>query len=129
MAVIRASHYAETVAALRKDKIIQDMAEGLASIPTGDLAHESGAPRHEFMGAANAEYRKRGGTYSGPKSIGAVAEALLSIRETPLTKVEQMEAFSTEDLKIMLQAAEKASWKIPADLIPSIRTVLASRES
>ena len=42
-----------------------------------ELADELGVPRHEFMLAANDEYRKRGGTDSG--HIGAIAIAILAL--------------------------------------------------
>jgi hypothetical protein len=60
--VIQAANYAETEARLMRDPILIDMAEGVRRMDRGDLAWESGTPRHEFMLAANDEYRKRGST-------------------------------------------------------------------
>lgn len=74
---IEAPHYEETRIRLMADPIVQDMAEGLRGVPTGQMAHESGNPRFEFMQAANHEYRRRGGQDGG--HIGAIAEALLRI--------------------------------------------------
>lgn len=77
--VIRAAHYDETVKALVADPIVIDMAGGLAGVPVSELAHDGGTPRFEFMQAANAEYKSRGGEGGG--HIGAVAEALLKLLE------------------------------------------------
>jgi hypothetical protein len=62
-----------------KDPIIIDMAGGLKGVPMSELVHDGpdSTPRFEFMTAANAEYRKRGGKDGG--HIGAVAEALLRL--------------------------------------------------
>jgi hypothetical protein len=80
MTGIRAKHYSETEARLVEDPIVHAMAGGLLKTPREELAHDNGpdaTPRHEFMGAANAEYRERGGKDGG--HIGAVAHALLAL--------------------------------------------------
>jgi len=79
MTVIKAKHYAETEDRLAQDPIIQAMAKGLAGVPRSELVHDGpdATPRFEFMQAANAEYRKRGGKDGG--HIGAVAHALLKV--------------------------------------------------
>lgn len=77
MGAIRASHYGETEKRLASDPIIIAMAKGLAGVPREEMFHENGTARHEFMMAANREYRSRGGTDGG--HIGAVANALKMI--------------------------------------------------
>lgn len=67
---------------LLADPIIADMAAGMnppgwSGTPWSEIMHPGGTPRHEFMLAANAEYRARGGTQSF--SIGGVAHALITI--------------------------------------------------
>ncbi|WP_433444632.1 hypothetical protein [Nonomuraea sp. CA-141351] len=69
--------HAEIEKKLAADPIVQAMAEGLRGVPIENLAHDGGTPRHEFMGAANDEYRKRGGQIGG--HLGAVARALLQL--------------------------------------------------
>jgi hypothetical protein len=75
--VIKAMHYVETEARLTCDPVVIDMAEGVRQMNRAELADELGVPRHEFMLAANDEYRKRGGTDSG--HIGAIAIAILAL--------------------------------------------------
>ena len=96
MAVIKAKHYGETEARLAKDPIVKEMAKGLAGVPMDEMVHEDGeTPRFEFMQAANAEYRERGGEDGG--HIGAVANALLKVlAEEPKTKVVQY--FASRDV-------------------------------
>lgn len=77
MTLIPDPSHGEVEEALAADPIIQDMAKGLYGHPYNELAHEGGAPRHEFMGAANDEYRKRGGLIEG--HMGAVGRALLLV--------------------------------------------------
>lgn len=90
MAVIKAAHYGETEARLMLDPIVIDMAKGLADVPRKELVHDGpdGGPRFEFMQAANAQYRDRGGKDGG--HIGAVAHALINLLDqgiAPPTKV------------------------------------------
>ena len=77
MTVIRAAHYGETEARLANDPIVIAMAAGLSGVSRDQMCHDDGTPRHEFMGAANREYRSRGGKDGG--HIGAVAHALLKV--------------------------------------------------
>lgn len=79
--VIAAGHYAEDVKELLKDPIIISMAIGLRDVPREKIMHDSGTPRHEFMGQANRVYAERGG--KGGKSIGAVAQALIQLYTDP----------------------------------------------
>lgn len=88
---IVANHYRETVAALLADPIVHDLASGVLGHDLAELAHDSGTPRHEFMGAANREYAARGGQIHG--HIGAVAEAVLALLAEPA----QMHWFQTGD--------------------------------
>lgn len=67
--VIEAPHYEETRKALAADPIIQAMAEELRQAPPevrATFAHDDGTPRHDFMLAANREYRSRGGPSTPP---------------------------------------------------------------
>jgi hypothetical protein len=76
--VIRSKDYDITEDRLTSDPIVQAMAKGLAGVPRSEMVHEdSTTPRFEFMQAANAEYRSRGGTDGG--HIGAIAHALLKL--------------------------------------------------
>jgi hypothetical protein len=86
MPTIESEDYEITRQRLMKDPIIIDMAGGLKNEPVEGLCHGElpkyktdpwPTPRFEFMMAANAEYRERGGTDGG--HIGAVAEALLRL--------------------------------------------------
>ncbi len=72
---IEAAHYGKARQKLKDETIVQDMAQGLAGVPLERLMHPDGTARFEFMGAANDEYRRRGGTSQA--HIGAVAESLL----------------------------------------------------
>jgi len=75
--VIKAKHYDEDEQRLMEDPIIIDMAKELkCGLPDKSTFFHlpSMTPRHEFMGMANEEYRKRGG--KGGESIGAVARAI-----------------------------------------------------
>lgn len=74
---IVSNEYREEHQRLIDDPIIAAMAVGLRDVPMDEMAHDGGTPRHEFMGAANAEYRSRGGEASF--SIGGVANALLTL--------------------------------------------------
>lgn len=88
--IIQAAHYGETERRLASDPIIIAMAKGLADVPRTELVHDTSesdthlTPRFEFMQAANAEYRSRGGTDGG--HIGAVAHALLLVLDGKETK-------------------------------------------
>lgn len=93
MAVIRAAHYGETEARLMEDPIVIAMAKGLADVPRKEIAHEDGGARFEFMQAANAQYRERGGQDGG--HIGAIANALIKLLDSgiaPPTKVVSFHA-------------------------------------
>ena len=109
MATIRAAHYAEKVAELRKDSIIQAMAVSLHLAPRDSITHPDGGARHEFMMTANNEYHNvRGGKIYG--HIGAVAEALLSLLDTPPTPEERFHGVDIETLYLLFQnAPEHAS--------------------
>lgn len=76
MAIV-SNEYREEHQRLLNEPIIADMAGGLRNVPMSEMAHDSGTPRHEFMGAANAQYQSRGGDASF--SMGGVAEALLAL--------------------------------------------------
>jgi hypothetical protein len=78
---VTAAHYAETEARLMRDPIVIAMAEGVREMNPADLAHGDGTPRHEFMLAANDEYRKRGGSDGG--HLGAIASAILALLSQP----------------------------------------------
>lgn len=82
MAVIKAAHYGEVVAALMEHPVVIDMAAELEGIPVDKLAHvdQGGGPRFEFMLAANRVFDERGGrSVKLNLHIGAVAEALLAL--------------------------------------------------
>lgn len=76
MAIV-SNEYREEHQRLLNDPIIAAMAVGLRDVPMEEMAHDTGTPRHEFMGAANIEYHSRGGDASF--SMGGVANALLTL--------------------------------------------------
>lgn len=83
--VIESPDYEQTRQRLMRDPIVIDMAKGLLRESRNDLVHEgSDTPRHEFMLAANAEYRRRGGTDGG--HLGAVPEALIRLYDAERAK-------------------------------------------
>jgi hypothetical protein len=79
MTVIRSKDYGETEDRLMADPIVIAMSKGLKDVALDQMHH--GEPertaRFEFMQAANAEYRKRGGKDGG--HMGAVANALINL--------------------------------------------------
>lgn len=77
MTVIRSKDYDDAELRLMKDPIVFAMSKGLASVPRSEMCHEDGAPRGEFMIAANNEYRARGG--QDGFAIGTIAHALLRL--------------------------------------------------
>lgn len=87
---IQAAHYAETEKRLADDPIVVALAaDVIAGVAQGSVSldmfrHDSGTPRHGFMGNANAEYRRRGGTDGG--HIGAVANAILAVVDDFIAK-------------------------------------------
>lgn len=92
MSTIRAAHYAETEQALAEDPIVHGLAAGVSKTDRDEIAHPGGTPRHDFMGAANAEYRERGGKIDA-RHIGAVASAILAV----LDEDPQLHCFVSED--------------------------------
>jgi hypothetical protein len=76
--VLESPDYEETRQRMMWDPIVIAMAKGLRDVPRDQMAWDGGnTPRHEFMLAANAEYRSRGGTDGG--HLGAVPEALIRL--------------------------------------------------
>lgn len=78
---IEAPHYQESRDRLAADPIVIELA---ASIPAGalpNLVHADGSPNFRFMQKANAEFAARGGDPESAKHIGAVAEAIIIIKE------------------------------------------------
>lgn len=98
MTAIRSADYAEREAQLAQDPIVLAMAAGLAQEDREQLAHDSGTPRHEFMGAANREYYERGGTNVG--HLGAVAAALLAV----LDEEPRLHSFDTAEGRVVSMA-------------------------
>lgn len=104
MAAIEADHYREEEAALRADPIIKAMAaeikEGLdaGAVTMDEFVHETGTPKHGFMGGAGAEYRKRGGEKG--RSIGGPARAVLAeLRELRVDEAEVTALNATERVR------------------------------
>jgi hypothetical protein len=79
MTVIKSKDYGETENRLMADPLVIAMAKGLKDVPLDQMHHgePERTPLFEFMMAANAEYRKRGGKDGG--HIGAVATALINL--------------------------------------------------
>lgn len=76
---IEAEHYRAVRRKLLDDPVVIEMAREAQDhyrTNRSEFVHPNGHPRHELMGRANEEYRKRGGTITD-KHIGAVAEALV----------------------------------------------------
>lgn len=67
--------------ALSEDPIVDamaaDIADGISKgfITLGDIAHDDGTPRFEFMQRANRHYAERGGKNS--RTIGGVAHVII----------------------------------------------------
>lgn len=96
MSVIQAAHYGRTEQNLSQEQIVVDMAAGLPiDLRTDGAVNEHGEPSSAFMGAALAEYKRRGGTTGC--HIGAVANALLKLKR------EEYEA-QAADLNAVLAA-------------------------
>lgn len=72
MTTIRAAHYGETIAALKADPIIIEMAATITKADVAGGIHGTG-----FMQAALAEYNRRGGRVN--THIGGPAEAIAEI--------------------------------------------------
>jgi hypothetical protein len=82
MAIVDGS-YAEARARLARDPIVRAMAVGLGREHRDTLVHPGGGPRHEFMMAANDEYRRRnGGRPAETAGLGDVAHALLAVLDS-----------------------------------------------
>ena len=94
MSIIEADHYREEIKTHKADPIVKAMKEGLYATPLSNESRlgrayprllnqiaweENGnySPNSDFMGKANAEYRRRGGT--NISSIGGVARALIAL--------------------------------------------------
>lgn len=79
---IEARHYQETRNRLKQDPIVLELASelwaGMVGLQEEEFYHEDGTPTAWFMGAATAEYRRRGGEDGG--HLGAVAEALWALK-------------------------------------------------
>lgn len=82
--IIEAKEYEEARQRLAKDPIIIAMAHGLANVPREEIAHEDGTPRHEFMLAANREYRERGG--EDGYALGTIPDALIRVLDSGVVK-------------------------------------------
>jgi hypothetical protein len=87
MPVIEAAHYAQTRAALQRNRLVLHLYAGLVNATTDQLCHPGPdhTPRHEFMGAANHRFAELEAlnpahTHPGPRHLGAVAEALIALR-------------------------------------------------
>lgn len=78
----------DIIARLRRDPVVIGLAHGLRGTPREDLVYPGGRPRGAFLSASNIEYRKRGGKFDDPKPLDAVATALLSILDRPLSPEE-----------------------------------------
>jgi hypothetical protein len=80
MSVLEDDSYRQVRKLLVEDDIVKAMAAEIITGPEEmkNLIHRDGTPRHEFIGAANNEYDRRGGEISN-RHIGAVAEAILVI--------------------------------------------------
>jgi hypothetical protein len=76
---MRDESYDQAVAALMAERVVREMAAGLLN-PDAELRHEDGTPTFQFMQNARAEYEFRTG-HAAAGHIGAVAEALLAIRD------------------------------------------------
>ncbi|MFI6496000.1 hypothetical protein [Nonomuraea typhae] len=76
--VIESDEYRAAADELVADPILQDMLVGLRDVPDEEVMHTDGTPRHEFMGAANEQYRQRGGQHG--QFLGSVAQAIIKIR-------------------------------------------------
>lgn len=81
MNVIEADHYRDEEKLLMQDGHVKSMVDEIIETHTGDplaeFFHDDGTPRHEFMGAANAEYARRGGRDA--RSLGGVARAIRAL--------------------------------------------------
>lgn len=84
MAALEATHYSETRTKLAADPAIQAMADELTThlekhdATVAQFQHEDGTPRHEFMGSALTEWKRRTRNPI-PTHIGGPAEAILTI--------------------------------------------------
>jgi len=78
MATIKAAHYGETEARLRKDPIVIALASEIPWNELNDRFLDSNSePNFDFMMRANEAYRARGGEDGG--HIGAIAAAIVSL--------------------------------------------------
>jgi len=75
--VILSDDYRKEQEALLADPIVAAMAASLTAGELVELIHPDGTPTFEFMLAANAEYRSRGGKASW--SMGGVGRALATL--------------------------------------------------
>lgn len=87
MTAIIAQHYRDNYEALAKEPIIRAMAWDLIEKPDAipfKVAHDDGRPTWEFMQAARGYYwrqHEQGNATVEPESIGAVAEAILLVKQ------------------------------------------------
>jgi hypothetical protein len=79
MTALHTNHLEDAVQALRKDPVVIAMARGLHGVPREEITSPDGGPTSAFMNVANDEYNRRGGKYEGPKPVGAVGRAVLSL--------------------------------------------------
>jgi hypothetical protein len=133
MTAIVAAHYAETVARLRANPIIKQLAAGLVTTPLDSLAHPDSSPRFEFMQAANRKFRDSeqlntgNPVYTpdtGPRHIGAVAEALIA--ERAATRDAFASVFQTTDDTTLDEAIRRA--QAGEDLTALAREIASRKE-
>lgn len=83
MSIIESDSYRQEEALLKEDPRIIALADELkvgiekGHVSLDDLAWPDGHANSRFMGMANAEYRRRGGTRA--RSIGGVSRAVLAL--------------------------------------------------
>jgi hypothetical protein len=118
MPASQTNRYADAVQTLRKDPVIIAMAHGLRGVPREEITSPDGSPASAFMNVANDEYNRRGGKYEGPKPVGAVGRAVLSLLDSDgLSPQELYEDWSDDFLQ---KTIDRAARRIRRDPNPTV---------
>lgn len=110
--------YAAAVQTLRKDPVIIAMAQGLRGVPREEITSADGSPASAFMNVANDEYNQRGGKYEGPKPLGAVGRAVLSLLDS--NGLSPQELYEDWTDAFLQQTVERVARRMQRDPNPTV---------
>lgn len=79
-AVIEGPEYEQARQRLALDHVVKRMAAEVLNVADREIVDEDGTPRWGFIRGATERYAELGGGDTGPRHIGAIAEAVLRVR-------------------------------------------------